>query len=165
MLVSAAFSSANERSPLVVCSSLTRLETVTSSVIAPTSMREGRHRDAVVGVDDDVGLLEGLEALERRLQRVGVGPDDVEDEASVSIGDGGERIALGAAGERDRHAWQHAALLVLHGTRDRGARGLRLAVHCQPQDHETREHGAREPLQPSVEGHGTSLHRKTAMHV
>jgi hypothetical protein len=38
MLVSAAFSSANERSPLVVCSSLTRLETVTSSVIAPTSM-------------------------------------------------------------------------------------------------------------------------------
>ena len=37
MLVSAAFSSANERSPLVVCSSLTRLETVTSSVIAPTS--------------------------------------------------------------------------------------------------------------------------------
>ena len=36
MFVSASLSSVNERSPLVVCSSLTRLETVTSSVIWPT---------------------------------------------------------------------------------------------------------------------------------
>jgi hypothetical protein len=37
MFCSAEFSSVKERSPLVVCSSLTRVETVTSSVIAPTS--------------------------------------------------------------------------------------------------------------------------------
>ena len=37
MFVSAWLSSVNERSPLVVCSSLTRPETLTSSVSAPTS--------------------------------------------------------------------------------------------------------------------------------
>ena len=38
MFLSASLSSVNERSPLVVCSSLTRLVTVTSSVICPTSI-------------------------------------------------------------------------------------------------------------------------------
>ena len=36
MFLRASLSSVNERSPLVVCSSLTRLETLTSSVIWPT---------------------------------------------------------------------------------------------------------------------------------
>ncbi len=37
MFFSASFSSVNDRSPLADCTSVTRLDTVTSSVIAPTS--------------------------------------------------------------------------------------------------------------------------------
>ena len=126
MFLSASLSSVNERSPLVDCSSLTRLVTVTSSVICADLERQRAGREPVVRVDDDVGPLERLEALQGDLQRVGVGADDGKTKRPSSSVVAVSDVALRAAGQRDGDARQHASLGVLHRAGHGCARRLRV---------------------------------------
>ena len=82
-------------------------------------------RELVVGAHDQIGLLEGLETLERRREHVGVRPDDWENEAALPVRHGGEDFRLGFALERDADTWQQALLGVDDGPLHRRARGLR----------------------------------------
>ena len=68
---------------------------------------QGAGREAIVGVDDEVGPLQRLEALEADLEGVGVRPHDREDEPTLGVRHRGQDVALGAAGQRDGHARQH----------------------------------------------------------
>ena len=125
MFFSASLSSVNERSPLVDLQLGDAARDADFLRHRADFQRERAGRELVVRVHDDVGPLERLEALQRDLERVGVGTDDGEDEAAALVGHRGEGVALRAAGQRDRDARQHPALRVLDGAGDGCARRLR----------------------------------------
>ena len=134
MFVRASLSRVNERSPVVDCSSVTRLVTLTSSVIWPTSSVSVPVANPVIRTDHNVRALERLEPLQRDLQRVGIGSHDREHEATAFVGHCGEGVTLRAACQCDRDARQYSTLSVLNNAGDRCAGGLRVDEGRDGQD-------------------------------
>ena len=122
----------------------------------PDVERQGAGRQAIVGVDDEVGPLQRLEALEGGLEGIGVGPHDREEEPALGIRHRSQDVPLGVAGQRDRHPRQHPSLAVGHRSRDGGAR--RLCLDGRRVSHEDQAHRGQSQnhTQHSHEGHRSS---------
>ncbi len=121
--------------------------------------RQRSGRKLVVGVDDQVRSLQRLEALERDLERIGVGTDDRQHETATAVGNRRQHVALGAAGHRDRDARQDAALRVLD--RSRHGCACRLCVKsCRiARDDEGYQGRTQYALETSDEPHRPSFNR------
>ena len=111
--------------------------------------RERSGRELVVGVHHHVRALECLEALERDLERVGIGTDDGEHETSALVGNRGEYVALRAARQRDGDARQNPALRILYRSRNRSARRLRSKDRGMSSDHGGHKGKTHESLETS----------------
>ena len=122
------------------------LVTVTSSLSAPTSSVSDPVDSLSFAFTTTFVRSERLEALQRGLERIGVGTDDGEHETSAVVGDGGQHVALRAAGHRDRDARQDPALRILDGSRNGCARCLR-AKHCRIAREDEGDQG-QDPVRP-----------------
>ena len=83
-----------------------------------------RHLDGLSETDDDVVLLDGLEAVQLRLDHVGAGHQQRRVEAALGVGHG--RLGALRSGQRHRHARHGEALRVGDAAGDGAGRFLRL---------------------------------------
>ena len=87
--------------------------------------RDHAERQAVRGVDDDVGPFNGLERVHRHLEVVGIRQQVQEHEVAGLVGRRHLRVVAPRAGQLDRRSRHRRALPVPHRAGDRTARGLR----------------------------------------
>ena len=101
------------------CTSTTRVLTVDRLRHRAELQRDHAERQAVRGVDDDVGLFDGLERVHRHLQVVGIRQQVEEHEVAGLVGRRHLRVVAPRAGQLDRRSRHRCALPVPHRSRRR----------------------------------------------